>query len=76
VALFVYAPARGDVLSSALNQQIAAATQPTSRPAQLDSFLAIGVYVMPILTFLALAGYALWSLRVMRGSQARQIVGG
>lgn len=75
VALFVYAPARGAVLSAALSEQLAATTQPTTRPAQFDSFLSIGVYLMPLLTFLALGGFAWWSLRVMRGTQARAILG-
>lgn len=75
IALFFYAPARGAVLGEALTEQIAAATQPTSRPAQLDSFLNVGVYLMPLITFLAVGGFAFWALKVMRGPEARRIIG-
>lgn len=73
--IFVYAPARRSLLVSALSEQMAAATQPTSRPAYFDAFASVGIYVMPTLTFLALGGYSLWTARVMRSPQARAMLG-
>jgi hypothetical protein len=75
LALFVYAPGRKLAMTRALTDQMAAATQPTSRPSQFDSFMNAGIYVMPIITFLALGGFAWWSIRVMRGPAAKAIIG-
>ena len=74
IALGLYAPARRALLVSALNEQMAAATQPTSRPAYFDAFAGGGVWVMPVLTFLALGGYAWWAVRIMRSPQARAML--
>lgn len=70
-AIFVYVPARRELLTTTLESQIAAATQPTTRPAYFDAFANFGIWVMPVLTFLALGGYAWWVIRVMRGAEIR-----
>jgi hypothetical protein len=69
IAMTLYVPARRSILTTALTQQTAAATQPTSRPAYFDAFANFGIWVMPVITFLALGGYAWWVLRVMRREQ-------
>lgn len=71
VAVFYYAPLYSRLMTESLTNQLAAATQPTSRPTQFDSFVNYGIYIMAVMTWLIFFGFAFGSKKAMNTPAAK-----